>query len=349
MARTPTATTQAVTNEPVGAAGPVPRAPWTQWLTRFRETGVFLAFALLFGSMMAFSSTFRQIFNLVIVLKQMSTIAIMACGQTLVMISGAFDLSQGPIAGLVAMVTALLWSSFAVPPVLALVLGFVTGALCGLTNGVLAAKLKLHPIIMTLATSTIFTGLIYVVSEGNPVVNIPNAMLEPGAGTYLGFPVNAMLMLGVTLVMQVILTRTLFGLHVRQVGGNRAAARVTGVRVQRVWVGVFVVSGLLSALGGIVELGRVGNAVPDIGSTLLFPIISATIVGGTLLTGGEGSMIGTLLGAAVLTIIDNALVILAVNIYLQDVVQGLLVLVALVIDQVRRGNLTFHTLVRREL
>ena len=95
--------------------------------------------------------------------------------------------------------------------------------------------------------------------------------------------------------MQVILTRTLFGLHVRQVGGNRAAARVTGVRVQRVWVGVFVVSGLLSALGASSSWAP-GNAVPDIGSTLLFPIISATIVGGTLLTGGEGSMIGTLLG-----------------------------------------------------
>jgi ribose transport system permease protein len=230
-----------------------------------------------------------------------------------------------------------------------LVLGLLTGAACGLANGFLAAKLKLHPIIMTLATSTIFTGLIYVVSEGNPVVNIPNIMLEPGAGTIDGFPGSALIMFGVVAVMQVLLTRTLFGLHVRQVGGNRAAARVTGVNVQRVWVGAFVISGLLAALGGIIELGQVGNAVPEIGSTLLFPIISATIVGGTLLTGGEGSMVGTLLGAAVLAVINNALVILAVNIYLQDVVQGTLVVVALVVDQIRRGNLTLQTLLRREL
>jgi ribose transport system permease protein len=153
-------------------------------------------------------------------------------------------------------------------------------------------------------------------------------------------------MLVVILIMQVLLTRTIFGLRVRQIGGNREAARLTGVNVNRIWLWVFVISGLSAALGGLVELGRVGAAVPTIGSTLLFPVITATIIGGTLLSGGEGSMVGTLLGAAILTSINDALVVLEVSIYWQDVLQGSLVVVALVIDQFRRGNLKLRDLIR---
>jgi ribose/xylose/arabinose/galactoside ABC-type transport system permease subunit len=132
-------------------------------------------------------------------------------------------------------------------------------------------------------------------------------------------------------------------------GGNIDAARLIGMNVRGTWVAVFAISGLLAAVGGVVELGRVGNAIPSIGQTLLFPIISSAIIGGTLLTGGAGSMIGTLIGAATLTIINNALVVLQVDIYLQNVVQGALVVVALVLDQFRRRELTWRDLVRGEL
>jgi len=318
-------------------------------LAGYRESGVFLSFVVIFGVMMIVSPTFRQPYNLTIILEQMSTVAVMAMGQTLVIISGAFDLSQGPVAGLVAMVTGLAWSSAGMPAPLAIVCGLCVGIACGTANGILAARLKLHPIVMTLATSTIITGLIFFITQGNPVVGLPHWLLEFGAGTVVGIPTSVVVMLVVTAVMHVLLTRTLFGLRVRQMGGNLEAARRTGVNIQSTWVAVFAISSLLAAVGGIIELGRVGNAIPSIGATLLFPVISSAIIGGTLLSGGSGSMIGTLFGAAILTVINNALIVLNVNLYLQNVVQGALVVVALVIDQFRRGQLTWRDLVRREI
>ncbi len=315
----------------------------------YRESGVLVALVVVAGSMIVISPTFRDPYNLTIILVQMSVIAIMATGQTLVIISGAFDLSQGPVSGLVAMVTGLMWANHGAPPGLAIAAGIATGAACGLANGILAARFKLHPIVMTLATSTIFTGVNYFITRGRPVIGLPDALLEPGAGTVAGVPAPVLIMLAVTIVMQFILTRTLFGLRVRQVGGNLEAARRTGVNVRATWLAVFVISGILSAIGGIVELGRVGNAIPSIGLTLLFPIISSAIIGGTLLTGGSGSMVGTLLGAATLTVINNALVVLQVDIYVQDIFQGALVVAALVIDQFRRRELTLRDLIRSEL
>jgi ribose/xylose/arabinose/galactoside ABC-type transport system permease subunit len=216
-------------------------------------------------------------------------------------------------------------------------------------NGILASRFKLHPIVMTLATSTIFTGLIYFITQGQPVIGLPQGLMELGAGDIHGVPTPVVVMLAVTLVMHILLTRTLFGLRVRQMGGNIEAARRIGVNVHRTWVMVFAISGFLAAIGGIVELVRVGNAIPSIGQTLLFPIISSAILGGTLLSGGAGSMVGTLIGAATLTVINNALIVLQVNIYLQNVVQGGLVVIALVIDQFRRGQLTWRDLVRTEI
>jgi len=177
----------------------------------------------------------------------------------------------------------------------------------------------------------VFTSVTYVVSHGVPVLNLPAPLLWMG-GSFIGpIPVSVGIMLLVVVVMQVLLTRTRFGLRVRQVGGNVDAARLTGVNVAAITLGVFIISGLLSALGALIEVGRVGAGIPTIGSTLLFPIITSSILGGTLLSGGEGSMVGTLFGAALLTIINNALVILQVDPYAQGVAQGGLVVAALII------------------
>jgi ribose transport system permease protein len=322
---------------------------WARRLLSYRESGVFIALILLVAIMFVVSPTFRQPENIQIISMQMATIAIMAMGQTLVIISGAFDLSQTAVCALVAMVAGILWANDGLPPIAAIVIALAVGAVAGLANGVLAARLKLHPIVMTLATSTIFTGVTYVLTQGNPVIGLPSLLLDLGSGSLGPIPVSVVVMLIVAAGMQILLTRTLFGLRVRQMGGNLGAARLVGVNVRRVWTAVFVVSGLLAGLGGIVELGQVGNALPTIGSTLLFPVISAAIIGGTLLSGGEGSMIGTLLGAAVLTVINDALVVLSVNDYWQDVVEGSLVVAALLVDQIRRGNLNWRTLIREEL
>ena len=318
-------------------------------LLGYRSSGIFIALVILVATLCVISPSFRDPFNLTILTKQMAVVTIMATGQTLVIISGAFDLSQSAVCGLAAIVSGTLWAHAGLHPIIAIVLALATGTAAGITNGILAARFKLHPIVMTLATSTMFTGVTYVVTHGQPVIGLPPQLLWMGSESVGPFAISVLLMVTVVAVMQILLNRTLFGLRVRQMGGNIEAARLTGVNVRRVWLGVFAISATLSALGGLIELGRVGNAIPTIGVTLLFPIITASILGGTLLSGGEGSMIGTMLGAAVLTVINNALVILQVDVYLQSIVQGGLVVVALIVDQFRRRQLTLRDLIRPEL
>jgi ribose transport system permease protein len=318
-------------------------------LLGLRESGIFIALVLIFSITALISPEFRTGFNLTILAEQTATIAIMGTGQTLVIISGAFDISQAAVAGLAAMVSALIWQDLGLNPILALLAGILCGVLAGITNGILASVFRLHPIVMTLATSTIFMGVTYLLTGGQPVIGLPSQLLWLGGGTIGPVPVSVIVMIIVVAFMQILLTRVRFGVRVRQVGGNVEAARLIGINVRRVWLGVFVISAVLAALGGEIEMGRIGNAIPTIGSTLLFPIITASILGGTLLTGGEGSMIGTMLGAVVLTVINNALVILQVNPFSQQVVQGALVVAALIVDQFRRGNLTLRGLLRPEV
>ncbi len=237
---------------------PAPSGPWAaaREILNYRESGIFIALVVILTVMCIISPNFRTRFNLTVVTEQMATVAIMATGQTLVIISAAFDVSQAAICGLAAMTTGLLWAKGGLNPILAIVIGLATGATAGLLNGVLAARFKLHPIVMTLATSTIFLGCTYLITHGEPVIGLPPQLLWMGESFFGPIPVSVVIMLVVVAAMQILLTRTQFGLRVRQVGGNTEAARLTGVNVSMVILGVFVVSGLLAALGGAIEMGR---------------------------------------------------------------------------------------------
>ena len=266
----------------------------------------------------------------------------------LVVIAGAFDLSQAPVAGLAAMVSATVWKEWGLDPALAICVGLAVGTACGFANGLLAARFRLNPIVMTLATSSIFLSFTYFLTRGEAIVGLPESFTWLGQGQIGPVPAPIVVMLLVTLVMHLLLTRTLFGLRVLMIGGNLKASTDIGINVERVRIGVFTISGFLAALGGIVLLGRLGNALPQIGVGLLFPVVTATIVGGTLLSGGRGSMAGTLIGAAIMGIVNNALAILQFSIYLQDGAQGALVVAALLIDQMRRGELTWKMIIGRD-
>lgn len=322
-------------------------------LLHTRESGVFLALVIFIAVMLVSSRQFATEYNVGIILKQMSVVAVLAFGQTLVMIVGAFDLSQAAIAGLCAMVPALLWQGIGLDPTVAVILGLLLGAALGAFNGILAAYFRLHPIVMTLATGIAITGLTYFISGGKAVVRVPEQLQFLG-GTELGatgifrVPTPVVVMFIVCGVMHVALTRTLFGRRVLQVGGNEDAAKGLGINVAMVRIRVFAISGFLAALGGIMTIGRIGNASPEIGQSLLFPVVTAAIVGGTLLSGGVGTMLGTLMGAAIMAMVTNAIVLLRVNIYLTDTVQGVLVLIALLVDQFRRGEITVRKLLGRE-
>lgn len=318
-------------------------------LARSREGGVFLALVLftLFENATV-GASFSTPYNIGVILKQMSVVAVIGAGQTLVMIVGAFDLSQAALAGLTAMVPALLWSNFGLPPMLALGVGLLLGAVVGAFNGILAAYFRLNPIMLTLASGIALTGVTYFINNGYPIVGLPPEFLFLGSGEILGAPVPVLVAFLVVAVMHVMLTRTLFGRRVLQVGGNQDAAKGLGLNINRIRTAVFAISGLMAAVGGIMIVGRLGTATPQIGLGLLFPVVTAVIIGGTLLTGGAGTILGTLIGATVMAMVTNAIVLHSVNIFLIDTVQGTLVLAALLVDQLRRGELTLRKVVGRE-
>ena len=314
----------------------------------FRESGVLLALVTFSVVIAIISPPFRTQYNITSILKQISVTAIVAMGQTLVIVSGAFDLSQGAVAGLAAMISALAVHAWGFSPLLAIIVGLGVGTTCGLANGVLAARFRLHPIVLTLATSAVFQGLNYFITRGNPIVGLPESFLWIGRGVIGPIPAPVFLMFVVSILMHLVLTRTVIGLRVLMIGGNAEAARLIGVHVNRVRVVIFSMSGFLAALGGIVIVGRVGNALSTIGQDLLFPVVTAAIIGGTLLSGGVGSMAGTLMGAGLAGIVKNALVLLQFNLFLQDIAQGLMVLIALLIDQFRRGELSWAILAGKD-
>jgi ribose transport system permease protein len=315
---------------------------------RASESGVFLAMSVFFIVMVIISPAFRTPYNITVILKQIAVASILGMGQTLVIISGAFDLSQGSIAGLGSMIAAIAWQRWGFDPIMAIGLGLLVGICCGFLNGVLAARLRLHPFVMTLATSTAFVGMSFFASRGDPVVGLPESFLWLGKGMMGILPAPVLVMLVVTVVMQIILTKTLFGRRVLMIGGDVDVAYALGVDINRLRIQIYTISGFLAALGGIVAVGRTGASIPSIGQDLLFPVVTATIIGGTLLSGGVGSMFGTLIGATIMGIVRNSLAILQINIFLQDVVQGLLVVAALIIDQFRRGQLTWKKIIGKD-
>ena len=311
----------------------------------FRESGILLALIVLVVVLSIVSSAFRNPNNLMTIVKQISVVAIVAMGQTLVIISGGFDLSQGSIAGLAAIASAIAASRWGWPAIVAILFGVALGAACGFFNGLLITRLRLHPVVVTLATSSIFMGLNFIQTEGIPVTGVPESFLWIGKGNLeLGLvriPVPIIAMALSALVMHYVLTQFVFGRRIFLIGSNKEAARLAGVNLERILLGIFTLSGLLAGFGGVIMVGRVGSGLPLIGSDMLLPVVAASVIGGTLLSGGVGSMAGTVMGAAVMGVLRNALVVLRFNVFYQDVVLGFAVLLAVVIDQIRRGGLTF--------
>lgn len=277
--------------------------------------------------------------NLLNVSLQASITAIIAAGMTFVILTGGIDLSVGSvvaIAGIVA--TSVLKASGA--GFLGLVLGvgaaIAVGAGSGAMAGLFVTRFRIAPFIVTLALMTIWRGAAFVVTQGRPVWELPEGFGRLGAGRVLGVPLPTLVMLAVFVLAHVTLRTTRFGRHVYAVGGNAEAAWLAGVRVERVLAAVYVLSGVLAALAGVLLASRMNSGQPNAGVMYELDVIAAVVVGGGSLSGGRGSIVGTFLGAMLIAILRNGLNLLNVNSYVQQVVVGVVILLAVLLDQARR-------------
>jgi ribose/xylose/arabinose/galactoside ABC-type transport system permease subunit len=308
-------------------------------LTRNREIGLALLVAIIVaGLAVARPDTFFTVNNLFNILKQVSLVTIVAVGQTFVIVSGGIDLSVGMSLGLSGVIASLLIQDGA-SPAAGIAVGILASVIVGGANGLITAKLRLPAFIVTLGMAKIARGVMYVTTRGYPIPTTTQAIVWLGNGYVGPVPVPTILMLVTVIAGTFVLTKTSFGNRVRAIGGNEIAARLSGVNVEGTKIAVYVLAALLSAIAGIAMVGRVNAGNPNSGLNFDMDSIAAAIIGGTSLAGGSGTIIGTLLGALMLGVLSNGLVLLNVNMYWQTIVAGTIILVVCIIDALsRRGR-----------
>jgi len=290
-----------------------------------------IAIAIVFAFLSEHFFTFNNLMN---VARQASIAALLAAGMTLVLTLGEIDLSVGANAGLCGVVAAyLLKHGIAAPWAFLIVLGM--GGTVGWINGFLVTKVRVPFFIATLATMSVLTGAGYLITRGYPISLLPASWKVFGRGLLGGLPVPVLIMIIVYAMLQVVQSRTTIGRSIYAVGANERAARLGGIKTDRVRLFAYSLCGVLAALGGIVMSSRLDAGDPTVGATFLLTLIAAPVLGGTKLSGGVGTMFGTLVGVFVLGILNNIMSLMNLNSYWQEVVRGLIIL-AVVVPQIER-------------
>ncbi len=279
----------------------------------------------------ALTPHFLTVSNLLNVAEQAAIIAIVAVGMTFVIITGGIDLSVGSVLAFAGVVMAdVLHRDVPLPLALAVALG--TGLFCGLVNGALITVGRLPPFIATLGMMSVARGTALMFTEGRPVSGFSGGFRSLATGEVLGIPVSVVIMVGVYVVAHFVLTRTKLGRYTYAIGGNEEAALLSGVNVRVYKAAVYGISGMLSGLAAVILTARLNSAQPIAGMMYELDAIAATVIGGTSLLGGEGTVVGTLIGALIMAVLRNGLNLLGVSSFIQQVVIGSVIIAAVLID-----------------
>jgi fructose transport system permease protein len=275
--------------------------------------------------------------NLSLVAQQVAVVGGLAVGQTLIILTAGIDLSVGAVMVFTAIVMAASASTYGLPGPLALVLGLVVGTLAGGVNGLLVTRLRLPPFIVTLGTLNIFTALTLLYSGGQTInKNLPDILLWTGTAVTIGpfkITTGVLLMVAMYVVATWVLRNTAWGRHIYAVGDDPEAARLAGIAVNRILLSAYLVAGFVFAVTAWILIGRVGAASPNAAADANLDSITAVVIGGTSLFGGRGLIFGSLLGALIVGVFRNGLALAGVDVLYQTLVVGVLVIVAVAIDQ----------------
>jgi ribose/xylose/arabinose/galactoside ABC-type transport system permease subunit len=302
-------------------------------LSRSGPLGGLLILCVVMTILSPFFLTFNNLFN---VGTQIAVIAILAFGQTFVIVSGGIDLSVGSVLGLAGIMFGWASAVAGLPLPVALALGIGAGALAGLTNGLLITLGNLPPFIATLAMLSAARGLALVISNGVPLNPIPDAIRTLGSGDLVFVPLPVVLMLIMWVITLVILRSTYPGRCMYAIGGNEEASRLSGINVDRQKLIIYTLSGLFAGIAGILLTARLASAQPQAGFTFELDAIAAVVIGGASLSGGVGTASGTLIGALILGVLRNGLNLLNVSSFWQQVVIGAVIALAVMTDTLRR-------------
>ena len=303
------------------------------------ELTIVVAFVLISLYLALTTSTFLTSANMISILLATSLIGIVAVGETFVIVTGGIDLSVGSVVAFSGVMAGLALQAGWSTPVATLV-GVGVGVICGIFNAAAITTLGMAPFIVTLAVLAMARGLAFIVTSGATVFGFPDAFDEIGGGNYGIMPIASIITLGAFVIAWILLSRTTFGARVYAVGGAREAARLAGIPVSGTLAAVYVISGALAGLGGVVLAGRLDSAQPIAAQGLELNAIAAVVIGGASLFGGKGSMLGTLIGVLIIGLINNGLTLKNVQPFWVQFIQGAVIFGAVFIDSVnqkRRG------------
>jgi ribose/xylose/arabinose/galactoside ABC-type transport system permease subunit len=293
--------------------------------------GIFVALVL---ALFVTNPAFGRAANVANVLQQNSIIGIVACGMLLMIIVGGFDLSVGAVGAMTSVLAASLIVGVNTP--VGVVVALLAGLAVGVVNGICIGVIGMNPFVATLGTQSAVVGVLFVVTEAQPVYGVPESFTQLGLGRIAGIPIVTLIFLAVIVAVWATLKFTRFGHHVYAVGGNREAARLAGIDVNRVTIGAYAIGGLLAGLAGLLLLGQTGIGQPNSAATWPLTAIAAVVVGGVPLSGGVGRVSSAVLGTLLLGVVANGLNLNGVSPYWQPAVTGFVILVAVGIDSYQR-------------
>jgi ribose/xylose/arabinose/galactoside ABC-type transport system permease subunit len=298
------------------------------------QYGLLLGFVALCAVLSILSPVFFTSSNLFNVALQASVIAVLAFGQTFVILSRGIDLSVGSVLALSGAVMATFTGRFGVA--IGLIVGLLLGGILGTTNGVFVTRAKVAPFVATLAMLAVARGLTYIYTGGQPITVHSVGFNSFGQGTFGPVPVPVVIMFVVFFISLLVLTQTRFGRYVYAIGSNPEVTRLAGVPIDRYVVAVYAISGMLAGLGALILTARLGTADPNIAVGYELDVIAAVVVGGTSLFGGRGGVFGTLIGALIIAVVGNGMVLLNINPFWTQAVKGAIILLAVLPDSLRR-------------
>jgi ribose transport system permease protein len=276
--------------------------------------------------------------NLLNIGRQASVLVIVACGMTMVILSGAIDLSVGSAVALCSVVGASLATNAGLSAPFAIAIMIGLGAVVGAVKGALIAWGGINSFIVTLGMMTVLRGMALTFTGGYPISGVPDAVRFLGFGVVDGVPMPLIVAAAVFVLVALILSKTVLGRHIYAIGGNETSSHIAGVPVSLTKLMVFVVSGALCGLAAVVLLGRLGAGLPTAAQGMELDAIAAVILGGSSLFGGRGSVFGTLFGALILAVLQNGLNLMGVNSFIIQILSGVIIILAVLLDRFRLGN-----------
>lgn len=314
---------------------------------RNKLTNIFLVFLLMIAIAAIFrSESFLTVYNLRTLIREAAFLGLVSIGQASLLLLGEIDLSVGAVAALSGVVGGIFMVRTDFNPFLIFFLCLLLGAFLGFINGILVTGLRLSSLIVTVGTVGIFKGINLVITRGEAVLDIPEEIYFMGQGRILGIPMPVVILIIVFIIVMFIIRFTRLGRYMYAIGNNRETAKILGLPVSFVRLFAFSLTGMLSAMAGLVMVARIGTAQPNIGSAWALNSIAACVIGGISLVGGIGNPVGALIGVAIIMVIQNIIVLFGVSPYMQSAVGGLVVVAAISLDSItnmvssRRKRLT---------